>query len=90
MNHLLVFGSSLILTLLLGIQSKNVNQSRYLASAVTSMCLVGCQIMFTHFAIKGTPLDMFLMMLAGAIGIMSSIWLHDRFTQRQMNEKKDL
>jgi nitrate reductase gamma subunit len=83
-----VFVATGAMSLLLGLQSKNVNQSKYLAAAVTSMFIALSQIIFAKAAVSGGAPEYIAMMLGGACGITLSIWIHDTLTNRKERDDK--
>lgn len=76
----LVFVAQYGTVLLLGLQSLNVNQRRYVAAAITSL-LLGVAGFFTTSVIgaaKGMTLSAlwWSFVLAGPCGIVTAIWAH--------------
>lgn len=83
MNELLIFLSSMALTMFLGFQSKNVNQSKYVAAACTSVAISFCNLITVKAIITDEPLSIGLMMIGSAIGIVLSIYLHDNYLKKK-------
>ena len=77
-DSLLLFISSFILVGLLGLQSKNVQHSRYLMAALTSIFISISQFIFVKIVATGNMIDLVVVCCGGAIGIVTAIWLHDR------------
>jgi len=85
---LILGGSSFITVFLLGFQTKNVNQSKYLAAFCTSMLIMSSNYIFITFAVK-TEMIYFILIsgLSGSTGIVCSIYVHDNFKKlRKKNE----
>lgn len=78
MNTILLFTSSFILVGLLGLQSKNVQHSRYLMAALTSIFISISQFIFVKIVATGNIVDLIVVCCGGAIGIVTAIYLHDR------------
>ena len=78
MNTILLFTSTFILVGLLGLQSKNVQHSRYLMAALTSIFISISQFIFVKIVATGNMIDLVVVCCGGAIGIVTAIWLHDR------------
>lgn len=70
-------------TMFLGIQSKNVNQSKYLAAACTSVAIGFCNLVTVKAILSDNPLDIALMITGGPIGIVTSIFLHDKYLNKK-------
>lgn len=95
MTYLGMFSASFLMVFLMGLQSKNVNQSRYLAAALTSIGILGSQFVFTKAAVTGGMAEFIAFGLGGALGVTSSIWTHDSLReyakkQRTRNEEKPI
>lgn len=82
MNEVITFISSLALTMFLGFQSKNVNQSKYVAAAITSVAISVCNLITVNAMVTKNPLLIGLMMFGSAIGITLSIFIHDRYFKK--------
>jgi hypothetical protein len=80
---LILFASAFGSVFLLGIQSKNVNQGRYIASVVTSFGISVGQFVFAHAAASGDLLAFSASAAGGCCGIASSIWFWQRFMEKK-------
>lgn len=78
-----IFASSFALTMFLGFQSKNVNQSRMIAAFFTSIGISICNIITVKVAVSHDTFQIALMMFGSGLGIVTSILLHDRLTKRK-------
>lgn len=74
-----MFLSNMFSVFLLGIQSKNVMYSRYIAAVVTSFGISIGNFLFAKFAANGGMMEFFVCAAGGCAGIASSIFFHDRF-----------
>lgn len=83
LSYLGMFSSSFFVVFLLGLQSKNVNQSRYVAAMLTSIGISVSQFAFTKYAAHGGLLEFSVMAAGGALGIASSIAVHDHIVKRR-------
>ena len=76
-DYIILFTASFFLVGLLGLQSKNVQHSRYLSAALTSMAITIANFVFVKVVATG-GLDMMLTgMVGGACGIIVAIYAHD-------------
>lgn len=82
---LCMFWGNFFLVFLLGIQSKNVNQSRYVAAMVTSAGISVAQAVFIKYVATGSLVNFSICALGGAIGIASAIFFHDHIMKRRSN-----
>ena len=88
MNHtpfeyLIMWSASFALVFLLGVQSKNVQRSRYFAAVITSLGISIGNFTFVKYASAGT-FDAFLACaLGGCMGIAGSIWVSDNVLHRR-------
>lgn len=82
MSLALGFFAAFAMVFFLGLQSKNVNQSRYVAAALTSICILGSQFIFTKIAVSAGVIEFLVLAAGSAAGITSSIWAHDWVTAR--------
>lgn len=86
----LLFLSSLFMVFLLGIQSLNVNGGHYLAAALTSFLIGICN----FFVLRYVPNSNFSLLPAaayvagGPIGIVVSMWFHQKFMKRNSEPEK--
>jgi hypothetical protein len=78
-----MFASSFVVVFLLGLQSKNVNKSRYVAAAITSVGISVAQFVFVKYAANGNWLVLFVSALGGAMGIAFSIYVHDHHIEKR-------
>ena len=62
---------------LLGLQSKNVQHSRYLAAALTSMAISCSNFIFVKAVSVGGYDTLLTVMVGGASGIICAIYAHD-------------
>lgn len=83
----LVFFGAFISVFLLGLQSKNVNQGRYLAAVVTSFGISVSQFIFIKYAAAGSLVVFALSAAGGCLGITCSIWFYQVFLERLKNER---
>lgn len=82
-----MFVSSFVVVFLLGLQSKNVNRSRYVAAAITSVGISVAQFVFVKYAANGHWLVMFVSAFGGALGIVTSIYVHDHHIEKFIRKK---
>lgn len=68
---------------LMGLQSKNVMHSQYVAAFVTSVGIGVTNTIFIRFAV-GDDMGMFFLfgVLPASFGICCSIWVHDKWMKR--------
>jgi hypothetical protein len=83
MSLVLAFVAAYAMVFFLGLQSKNVNQSRYLAAALTSIGILGSQFIFTKIAVVAGMTEFLVLAAGSAAGITSSIWVHDHLTKQK-------
>ncbi|MFT4064288.1 hypothetical protein [Paraburkholderia sp.] len=81
----ILFAASFGSVFLLGVQSKNVNQGRYIASVVTSFGISLGQFTFAHAAASGTLTAFLVSAAGGCSGIASSIWFYQQFMEKKRN-----
>lgn len=86
-DYCAMFFSSLVVVFLLGLQSKNVNRSRYIAAAITSVGISVAQFMFVKYAVNGNWFVLVVSALGGAIGIVLSIYVHDHHIEKSSRKK---
>lgn len=82
-EHGILFLASFFLVGLLGLQSKNVQHSRYLAAATTSMAITLANFIFVKAVATGGIDMMFTGMVGGASGIMFAIYVHDHHLMKR-------
>jgi len=68
---------------LLGLQSKNVQHSRYLAAATTSMGISLANFIFVKSVAMGGYDTLLVVMVGGATGIMTAIYAHDHHMMKR-------
>ena len=76
-DYIILFIASFFLVGLLGLQSKNVQHSRYLSAALTSMAITVANFVFVKVVATGGFDMMFTGMVGGACGIIVAIYAHD-------------
>ena len=77
-DGLILFGSSFAVVFLLGIQSKNVMHSRYVAAMLTSLGISAANFLFVKYASVGGFSEFAIAATGGMFGIASSILLYDK------------
>lgn len=82
-DGLILFGSSFAVVFLLGIQSKNVMHSRYVAAMLTSLGISAANFLFAKYASVGGLVEFSTAAVGGMLGIASSICLYDKLTRRK-------
>ena len=82
----IVFGSAFFLVGLLGMQSKNVQHSKYVAAAITSMLISVSNFVFVKYAVSGGLVVLLLTAIGGACGVVTSIYLHDHHLMKDEDE----
>ena len=82
-DFFLMFVVAYFTVLLLGLQSKNVNQSRYAIAAVTSVGINAMNFIFIKYAVEGGWYAFMVTSVGASLGILSSIYIHDRLVRRQ-------
>ena len=76
-QYIILFISAFFMVGLLGLQSKNVQHSRYLAAALTSMAISLSNFIFVKAVAIGGYDTLLTVMVGGASGIMCAIYAHD-------------
>lgn len=85
-----MFVSNFFVVFLLGMQSKNVQQSRYVAAIATSFGISVAQAMFVQYVAAGDITAFLVCAAGGCVGIAAAIWTHDRLlTKRKPQEVRD-
>lgn len=80
LEMLVLFVATFANVFLLGFQSKNVHQSRYIMAACTSFGISLANYVFVKMAVDGNSLAFIVTSgLGGSLGIMMAIWAHDKF-----------
>ena len=85
MENIYLFLASFVLVFLLGFQQLNIEHRRYLHSAVTSVGITAANyFLFKILPNGGIEVVQFLFFsCGGAIGVMSSMYIHDRLLPKQ-------
>lgn len=86
MTAIVVFLVQFAYVLLLGLQSRNVNEGHYLAAAGTSIALGIFGLTLTAMIVNAallqpSPAVLVAYVLAGPVGICAAMWLHWRLTR---------
>jgi len=76
-QYIILFISAFFMVGLLGLQSKNVQHSRYLAAALTSMAISCSNFIFVKAVSVGGYDTLLTVMVGGASGIICAIYAHD-------------
>lgn len=82
-DALALFASSFFVVFLLGVQSKNVMNSRYVAAMVTSFGISVSNFLFVKYASAGGLTEFSVAATGGMLGIASSILFYDRILRRK-------
>lgn len=82
-DYAVMFWSNFFIVFLLGLQSKNVNASRYVAAVFTSLGISLGQFVFVKYAVNGSYLVFFVCAIGGASGIAFSIWFYKKYMERK-------
>ena len=83
MSYIVLFIASFFLVGLLGLQSKNVQHSKYVAAAITSIAISVANFVFVKSVATGGFDMMFTGMVGGACGIMVAIYAHDHHLMKR-------
>ncbi|MPS48537.1 hypothetical protein [Methylobacillus sp.] len=75
-DYLIVFASNFAGIFLLGLQSKNVQNSRYIPAVITSMLISVTQVVFVKYMSQGDLAIFGVAAVGSALGIASSIWFY--------------
>jgi hypothetical protein len=67
----------------LGLQSKNVQHSKYIAAAITSMGISLANFVFVKAVAVGGYDTLLVVMVGGASGIMVAIYAHDHHLMKR-------
>ena len=76
-DYFAMFFASFTVVFLLGLQSKNVNQSRYFAAILTSFGISASNFTFVKYASNGNSTAFWVCAAGGCLGIAFSIWFYD-------------
>ena len=79
----MLFFAAFFMVGLLGLQSKNVQHSRYLAAAMTSMGISLSNYIFVKSVAVGGIDTLLIVMVGGASGIMAAIYAHDHHLMKR-------
>jgi len=79
----MLFFAAFFMVGLLGLQSKNVQHSRYLAAATTSMGISLANFIFVKSVAMGGYDTLLVVMVGGATGIMTAIYAHDHHMMKR-------
>ena len=83
LDYMILFSASFLLVGLLGLQSKNVQGSKYAAAALTSIAITVANFFFIRLVVNDTGYTTLVVAgLGGALGIVSAIYLYDRATKK--------
>ena len=83
-DMVILFSASFLLVGLLGLQSKNVQGSKYAAAALTSIAITVANFFFIRLVVNDTGYTTLVVAgLGGALGIVSAIYLYDRATKKR-------
>jgi hypothetical protein len=82
-HAILLFLSSFFVVFLLGLQSKNVNGNHYVLAALTSTGIGLCNLYVIRAVSIKELSDLALIgyIAGGPIGIVFSMWVHDKFVR---------
>ena len=89
LDYAAMFASTFFVVLFLGLQSKNVMHSRYIAAMATSLGISVSQFVFTKYAAVGGTDTLAVCALGGMMGIATSIWLYDNVFKRGRRDCKN-
>lgn len=82
-DYLAMYWSSFLVVFLLGLQSKNVTHSRYVAAILTSFGISVGQFLFAKYAATGNMTAFLVCAAGGCTGIAFSIWFYDKFMRHR-------
>lgn len=82
LDYATIFVATFFLVGLLGLQSKHVMHSKYLAAAVTSMMISVSNFVFVHYAATGNLSVLLVTAIGGAMGVVTSIYVHDNYLMK--------
>ena len=83
MDYIILFTASFFLVGLLGLQSKNVQNSQYLMAALTSVAISVANFVFVKLVATGGIGLMVAGATGGACGIIVAIYAHDHLLSRK-------
>lgn len=87
LDYSLMFLASFVMVTLFGLQSKNVQHSRYFPAFFISIGISVSNFIFVRYAAVGTYDVMMVTATGGAFGIITAIYLHDKAVQRKNKRK---
>jgi hypothetical protein len=82
MSELALFASTFALVFALGLQSLNVNGGHYKSAFMTSFLIGGSNLVVLRIAPHATLYEMAAYLGGGPLGIVSSMWLHERIHKK--------
>lgn len=82
-DGLVLFGSSFAVVFFLGLQSKNVMHSRYIAAMITSLGISTANFLFVKYASTGGLTEFGVAATGGMLGIAAAIYSYDTFSKRK-------
>jgi len=85
-QYVILFFAAFFMVGLLGLQSKNVQHSKYVAAAITSMCISLANFVFVKAVAIGGYDTLLIVMVGGASGIMVAIYAHDHHLMKKPSE----
>tara|TARA_B100000780_G_scaffold265543_1_gene221033 strand:+ start:785 stop:1105 length:321 start_codon:yes stop_codon:yes gene_type:complete len=84
-DFIILFAASFLLVGLLGLQSKNVQGSKYVAAAMTSIAITVANFFFIRLVVNDAGYSTLIVAgLGGALGIVSAIYLYDRANKKKV------
>ena len=87
-DMLILFSASFLLVGLLGLQSKNVQGSKYTAAAMTSIAITIANFFFIRLVVNDTGYTTLVVAgLGGALGIVTAIYLYDSATKKRKRKE---
>ena len=82
LDYTILFFASFSLVGLLGLQSKNVQGSKYIAAAVTSVAISIANFFFVKIVASGNYEALAIASVGGALGIMTAIYIYDKINKK--------
>lgn len=83
LDYVILFVGSYFSIGLLGIQSKNVQKSKYFAAGFTSMLITLANAIFVKYMATGGVFQIAIAGIGASCGIMSSIWFYDNVLSKK-------
>jgi len=87
LDYTILFFASFSLVGLLGLQSKNVQGSKYIAAAVTSVAISIANFFFVKIVATGNYEALIIASIAGACGIITAIYAYDKMNNQKRQKK---